>query len=139
MWKIAQEKISTPIEITILQHTTVDSLIWDRYNLFEGRSPIMFRGRHEKEMYYFFQVLFKVFFIIYYLAGVISLWLCNWRLKVCLFAKKKSYKIYRSYIDRNILYYNKNKTQIQMSVLFPNIFETKQYFFVLDFSVLHLW
>ena len=25
-----------------------------------------------------------------------------------------------------------------MSVLFPNIFETKQYFFVLDFSVLHL-
>ena len=30
-------------------------------------------------------------------------------------------------IDWNILYYNKNKIQIQMSVLFPNIFETKQY------------
>jgi hypothetical protein len=33
----------------------------------------------------------------------------------------------RSYIDQNILYYNKNKIQIQMFVLFPNIFETKQY------------
>ena len=45
--------------------------------------------------------------------------------------QKKSYKIYRSfkrsYIDRNILYYNKNKIQIKMFVLFPNIFETKQY------------
>ena len=44
--------------------------------------------------------------------------------------KKKLYKIFRSfkrsYIDRNILYYNKNKIQIQMFVLFPNIFETKQ-------------
>jgi hypothetical protein len=29
---------------------------------------------------------------------------------------------------RNILYYNKNKIQIQMSILFPDIFETKQYF-----------
>ena len=37
-------------------------LIWDRHNLFEGRSPIMFRGRNEKGMYYFFQVIFKVFF-----------------------------------------------------------------------------
>ena len=67
----------------------------------------------------------------YYLAGVISLWLFNWRLKVCLFVNNKSYKIFRffkrSYIDRNILYYNKNKIQIQMFVLFPNIFETKQY------------
>jgi hypothetical protein len=27
-------------------------------------------------MYYFFQVLFKVFFLIYYLAGVISLFDC---------------------------------------------------------------
>jgi hypothetical protein len=52
----------------------------------------MFRGRHEKGMYYFFQVLLKVFFKIYYLAGVISLWLCN--LFVC---KKKSYEIYRSF------------------------------------------
>ena len=31
------------------------------HNLFEGRSPIMFRGGHEKGMYFFFQVLFKVF------------------------------------------------------------------------------
>ena len=62
-------------------------IIWDRYNLFEGRSPIMFRGRHEKECI-FVQVLFKVWFKFYYLAGVISLWLCNWRLKVCLLQKK---------------------------------------------------
>ena len=52
-------------------------------------------------------------------------------MKVCLFAKKKSYEIFRSfkrsYIDRNIPYYNENKIQIQMFVLFPNIFETKQY------------
>ena len=72
----------------------------------------MFRGRHEKKMYYVFQVLFKVFLKIYYLAEVISLWLCNWRLKVCLFLqKKKSYKIYRSFKRsyRNILYYNRNR------------------------------
>jgi hypothetical protein len=78
----------------------------------------------------FFSSNFVIFFL-NYLAGVISLWLFKWRLKVCLFAKKKSYKIFRSfkrsYIDRNILYYNKNKIQIQMFVLFPNIFETKQY------------
>ena len=37
---------------------------------------MMFKGRHEKGMYYFFQVLFKVFFLIYYLAGVISLFDC---------------------------------------------------------------
>jgi hypothetical protein len=105
-------------------------LIWDRHNLFKGRSPIILRGRREKGMYFFSQVLFNYFFF-NYLAGVISLWLFNWRLKVCLFAKKKSYKIFRSfkrsYIDRNIPYYNKNKIQIQMFVLFPNIFETKQY------------
>jgi hypothetical protein len=33
------------------------SICW--HNLFEGRSPIIFRGNHEKGMYYFFQVLLK--------------------------------------------------------------------------------
>ena len=74
------------------QNLYKNTIIWDKHNLFEGRSPIMFRGRHEKGMYYFFQVLFKAFFLIYYLAGVISLWLCS--LFVC---QKKSYKIYRSF------------------------------------------
>ena len=106
-------------------------------------------------MYIIFSSTFESFFL-NDLAGVISLdcsrpeyswkiarwtlnnnqsinqsWLFNWKLKVCLCAKKNSYKIFksfkRSYIDRNILYYNKNKIQIQMFVLFPNIFETKQY------------
>ena len=49
-------------------------IIWDRHNLSEGRSPIILRGRREKAMYFFFQVLFKSFFF-NYLAGVISLWL----------------------------------------------------------------
>jgi hypothetical protein len=43
----------------------------DRHNLFEGRSPIILRGRREKGMYFFVQVFFKVFY--YYLTGVISL------------------------------------------------------------------
>ena len=45
-----------------------------------------------RECIIFFMYFLK-FFKIYYLAGVISLWPCNWRL----FAKKKSYKIYRSF------------------------------------------
>ena len=103
-------------------------LIWDRHNQFEVRSPIMFRERHEKGMYYFFKYFLKFFFkfIIWLELFLFDCVTEGWR-----FAKKKSYKIYRSfkrsYIDRNILYYNKNKIQIQMSVLFPNIFETKQY------------
>ena len=112
-----------------MQHIHI-TLIWDRHNLYEGRSPIILRGRHEKGMYFFFQVLFKIFFLIIWLE--LSLFDClteDWRY-VCL-PKKKLYKIFRSfkrsYIDRNILYYNKNKIQIQMFVLFPNIFETKQY------------
>ena len=114
--------ICTSIQISF------DFLIWDRHNLFEGRSPIMFRGRHEKGMYYFFQVLFKVFlkFVIWLELSLFDCVTEDWRY---VWLQKKTYKIYRSfkrsYIDQNILYYNKNKIQIQMSILFPNIFETK--------------
>ena len=114
--------ICTSIQISF------DFLIWDRHNLFEGRSPIMFRGRHEKGMYYFFQVLFKVFlkFVIWLELSFFDCVTEDWRY---VWLQKKTYKIYRSfkrsYIDQNILYYNKNKIQIQMSILFPNIFETK--------------
>jgi hypothetical protein len=114
--------ICTSIQISF------DFLIWDRHNLFEGRSPIMFRGRHEKVMYYFFQVLFKVFlkFVIWLELSLFDCVTEDWRY---VWLQKKTYKIYRSfkrsYIDQNILYYNKNKIQIQMSILFPNIFETK--------------
>ena len=48
-------------------------LIWDRHNLFEGRSSIILRGRREKGMYFFSFLLSKGF--LNYLAGVISLWL----------------------------------------------------------------
>jgi hypothetical protein len=48
------------------------TLIWDRHSLFEGRSLIILRGRREKGMYFFFQVLF--IFFLNYLTGVISLW-----------------------------------------------------------------
>ena len=85
----------------------------------------MFRGGHEKGMYYFFQVLFIYFFkLIIWL--VLSLFHCV----SCLFAKRKSYKKYRSFKRSYIETYFTiitNKIQIQMSVLFPNIFETKQY------------
>ena len=92
------------------------------------------RGRHEKEMYYFFQVLFNVFFKIYYLAGVISLWLCNWRL----FAKKKSYKIYRSFKRSYIeTYFTIIEIGISISLgIIPGIFFSVGFFcstFVLDF------
>jgi hypothetical protein len=40
--------------------------------MFEGRSPIILRGRREKGMHFFFQVLL-LFFFLNYLAGVISL------------------------------------------------------------------
>ena len=33
-------------------------LIWDRHNLFEGRSTTTLRGRREKGMYYFFSSIF---------------------------------------------------------------------------------
>ena len=56
-------------------------------------------------MYYFFQVLFKVSF-------KFIIWL--------------ELSLFRSF-RRSYIYYNKIKIQIQMSVLFPNIFETKQY------------
>ena len=46
-------------------------LIWDRHNLFEGRSPIILRGRREKGMYFFSKYFLNIFFN--YLAGVISL------------------------------------------------------------------
>jgi hypothetical protein len=114
--------ICTSIQISF------DFLIWDRHNLFEGRSPIMFRGRHGKGMYYFFQILFKVFlkFVIWLELSLFDCVTEDWRY---VWLQKKTYKIYRSfkrsYIDQNILYYNKNKIQIQMSILFPNIFETK--------------
>jgi hypothetical protein len=54
-------------------------LIWDRQNLFEGRSPITLRGRREKGMYYFFSSTFNFFFN--YLVGVISLWLMTFFLR----------------------------------------------------------
>ena len=61
-----------------------------------------------RECIIFFKYFLK-FFLIYYLAGVISLWLCNWRL----FPKKNLIKYIsfnRSYIEfRNILYYNRNR------------------------------
>ena len=104
-------------------------ILWDRHNLFEGRSPIILRGRRDKGMYYFASSTFNFFFIIWLQLSLFDCLTEDWRY-VCL-SKKKSYKIFRffkrSYIDRNILYYNKNKIQIQMFVLFPNIFETKQY------------
>ena len=82
-------------------------------------------------MYYFFQVLFKVFSKIYYLAGVISLWLKT----LC---KKKSCKIYRffkrSYIETYITI-----IEIGISIslgIIPGIFFCVGFFcstFVLDF------
>ena len=81
-----------------------------------------------RECIIFFQVLFKVFLFGWsYLPLTVQL--KTEGMIAC--PKKKLYKIFRSfkrsYIDWNILYYNKNKIQIQMFVLFPNIFETKQY------------
>jgi hypothetical protein len=76
-------------------------------------------------MYYFFQVLLKFFFKL-----IIWLELSLFDCVTCLFAKQKSNKKYRffkrSYIETYFTII-KNKIQIQMSVLFPNIFETKQY------------
>ena len=43
--------------------TTFTQLIWDRHNLFEGRSPIMFRGRHEKAMYLLLVLEPQVYFL----------------------------------------------------------------------------
>ena len=37
-------------------------LIWDRHNLFEGRSPIILGGRREKGMYFFFKYFLIIFF-----------------------------------------------------------------------------
>ena len=53
-------------------HGRAGFILWDRHNLFERRSPIILRGRREKGMYFFFQVLF--IFFLNYLTGVISLW-----------------------------------------------------------------
>ena len=69
IWLCFSAKINNPPK----KWTNNIQLIWDRHNLFGGRSPIILRGRHEKGMYYFFQVLSKVFF--YCLVGDISLWL----------------------------------------------------------------
>jgi hypothetical protein len=81
-------------------------------------------------MYFFLKYFLKCFFIIWLELSLFDCLTEDWRY-VCLPKKIKSHKISRSfkrsYIDRNILYYNKNKIQIQMFVLFPNIFETKQY------------
>jgi hypothetical protein len=74
-----------------------------------------------RECIIFFQVLLNLIIWL-----VLSLFDCV----TCLFAKKKSYKKYRSFKRSYIETFFtiiKNKIQIQMSVLFPNIFETKQY------------
>ena len=48
-------------------------IIWNSHNLFEGRSPIILRGR---ECIIFFQVLFKGFFLIILLElSLFDLWL----------------------------------------------------------------
>ena len=78
-----------------------------------------------RECIIFFKYLLNFFFKL-----IIWLELSLFDCVTCLFAKKKSYKIYRSFKRSYIETYFtiiKNKIQIQMSVLFPNIFETKQY------------
>ena len=88
-----------------------------------------FKREAWEENVLFFSSTFNFFFIIWLQLSLFDCLTEDWRY-VCL-PRKKSYKIFRSfkryYIDRNILYYNKNKIQIQMFFLFPNIFETKQY------------
>ena len=55
------KKNSTSFSINFFILRNIFSLIWDRHNLFEGRSPIILRGRREKGMYYLL-VLLKFFF-----------------------------------------------------------------------------
>ena len=51
-------------------------IIWDRHNLFEGRSPIILRGGREKGMYFFFKYFLKKKILIIWLElSLFDLWL----------------------------------------------------------------
>ena len=51
-------------------------LLWERHNLFAGRSPIILGGRREKGMYlFFFKYFYKLFLIIWLELSLFDLWL----------------------------------------------------------------